>query len=283
MVRPSVESLNEDILDWAARADNHDFLIEKPRHNLFNNILGSTNPGYAGSQLDYMATWLGAKGAAELLSGNINGWKTINLSLEYRFNSLQLMILGFDANTKRNKKSTILLSKAALTLAHAIACDNMRVYEHLGPRVLKSKADNTFIGWNSQSFEPFIARIYLEYASEQPANCDIEILDFYEGVIEGVIFNKYNSEKYIVNMCEYHLMRTDSAGIPEELIYFTHLYSVYPVEIIAFIKLCQKRGIQIKDVKHPLLNTLLETPPKITLPLKDDVLSFVKENFKVLV
>ena len=79
--------------------------------------------------------------------------------------------------------------------------------------------------------------------------------DAYKQVMETIFSEDVDVfRETIISMCDYHLANAKDSHLVE---FNTLLWQYFPIEILVLLKECQKRGLQIDGLSHPLLDDFL--------------------------
>ena len=79
--------------------------------------------------------------------------------------------------------------------------------------------------------------------------------DAYKQVMETIFSEDVDVfRETIISMCDYHLANTRDSHLVD---FNTLLWQYFPIEILVLLKECQKKGLSIDGISHPLLDDFL--------------------------
>lgn len=193
------------------------------------------------------ANWHAAHGTNAILKGDEEGWKDIQLSLEYLW--LRMQAASPDAYVVKN----------ALVLAHFMLMDDMdragmaadiqitSIEKAIPPRTL----------WEDNKFGVFALEAWSILSQDERAHKAVAASPFDAGIYQDVLNHGLDSPEKVDAMLDYHLQQAwTQKGYPA---FVYHFYNLFPIDYL----LTKKLHPDCADSSHPLLSLPLAVIPKV--------------------
>ncbi|HKV41025.1 MAG TPA: hypothetical protein VJX67_17595 [Blastocatellia bacterium] len=273
----------QEISEWINRDGQEQFMCSQPKHTLKEYIAGCPlDIGKLLVALGALGVWYSSKGVISLLEADqAQDYMTVSLQYETVYFLLRHAYRGVS-----KKDPGIRFYAVGLALCKAIALGRFSLADRLiqiALTVMKRYQFKT----STSKVTPFAVALYGKWRQ-------IPLPPLPEPLVA-----QYNSVLYLwdstdlaavtaalVDACDFHTYRTQKST-PREMFEFENQeYKLYPVEILAVLRLRQMRGLPLPDLDHPLMNTplghLRETPPVAPDRLIDDLLKKLRIEFPSL-
>jgi hypothetical protein len=158
------------------------------------------------------------------------------------------------------KQGKIDYNEAGIFLARLIALGCFAESEQLYSRVLLAAKENLFYGIGSTTATPFIFDLYAKSQGQSISSGDFDAkrVDLYEKLVEllpGGDLTEVGST--LTKACDYHMERGQYSNDEMDYEYDSDLDRVHPAEILAFLRLRQKLGLAVPEIKHLILDNPL--------------------------
>jgi hypothetical protein len=232
--------------------------------------------------LSIYAGWLGISGAVRVYQGDATGWQLLETSLLYRFLSARVR---FAVSDQVKKQVPFLTGIEPLVLAHSITARRDDVANWLGNRGLRSYQDSDpqtrsryrhfvspvnqyvlrlFALWKQQTVD-------LDGYSQQSAKPLDDLLSQSFGSVE-----EYG--RHINQACDFCIVQsgkdsTELGVMP---------YHVFPVLLLASLRVRQELGLPSTLPHHPLLTSDLGRVPVCITTGEDSLLTKVEHRVRAI-
>ena len=140
--------------------------------------------------------------------------------------------------------------------------------------------DNVF--FYTERLGPYILKLYSQWTRQE--------LSFRPDVADPLgryqrVFDKWSSTdelaEAISDICDLHCEESFDVGSYPMFVYPP--YNIFPVEILALLRVRSDLGLKTPVIDHPLLRSALCSPPKIVPVIQDELLDaaveFVRRDF----
>lgn len=272
-----IQYVVEEFKDSQENEYNKKFFLEDMLAK-FSNRLSKGQEGDIGVAADnlYCHIEFNAKrGILDILDGNMDGWKAVKRLLQYES-------WYFQYNCKRHEQLPRLhqiyrSNNATLCFAHLIIHEDYELAKWYGGRLEKNFTNQLMGNWVDTPFEPFMVCLYhlwqsLPLMQGLPENIDLDIyqdiLDYWNGPED-----KFRAS--LVEACQYHMDRIDDPD-SEYKEFCWSPYSLFPVEILAILKVRKLLGLSVPTVDHELMRLPTAMPPYPMPGVEDELFEKVK-------
>jgi hypothetical protein len=253
-----------DLRDPRQREIRFDRPLQRVKDAL-TGVNSAETVGRAASALETLAAWESIHGAASVLSGDLSGWERLNLARRYQYWNLR--IVRARQRAAKSSKPRLELQTFALALAHSIVDDDVEATAWLGGELVNGMSDKSIGFDHGTPFEPFMARLFQFHVRGQAER--FESGGIYGKLLASMVGSDDEFVSAISGACDYHLSQTgraDDQGFPE---FASAPYFVFPVEILATMKLRGRQSLSELGISHPLLQTRLADPHLMVAPSEE--------------
>ncbi len=222
-------------------------------------------------KLNSLAAAIGTQGAIAVLEGDSTGWHMIEKAYEYRFWSCYLGVEGF----LKGKLGTF---HAVMT--HCLLHSLWRAFPervawllHALDRSRTKPPSGMLVNWTPFNLFAFALAEWGKN-SRTPDWITSNALGLFAPVMEGLASVEMSPE-VLKAVCEHHFdyspygkYRND-VGAP----FVWAPYNMMPIELFALDEVRRARGLTLPVVEHPLMETPLAHPPRLTERVQDSLLT----------
>lgn len=279
------DEIEAELAAWVADPANRLRLMDEPERILRAYADGTAgNAGLAGAQLRWRHLWRLREAAYATLGMEPEG--PLLLAQAYRdgFWHVRVMSAWFGVMGGQRPRALLSFNDTGITLAAALALGLMEDARELGPRLNADLARGVFHGVENTRVAPFVLRLFGEWSGE--AVTDPRVLGADLGGF-GPLLAAWRTPDAaaftaaLLGGCDEHVLQsgepTDETGYDfHELV-----YRLFPVELLAVLRLRRLEGLTTPVIDHPLLASplgLLYDPPP---PLPDPLLEAVRKRLAV--
>jgi hypothetical protein len=281
------ESREKELAAWVANPTERRLQFESPSEKIRATLAqpSERNIAFVAAYLRHLHVWTGKVGALTVLRGRINGWSDITLSAMYLYWHLRILIHLYDRNQRRAKPAAVSMKSGALCFFHLLVSGAVSEALWVGNRLVADFPAGAFGHWPNTPLEPFAIRLSkLVQGHRAPADRLPLTAPFgpYQSILHAWTDSAEALRDSLMSICDYHIARTDDpedAGYPE---FFEPLYDVFPAEVLGVYEVRRLVGLATPRIEHPLMNTLLATPPSGLSPSSCELLDAVIQSAKSL-
>lgn len=238
------------------------------------------------SSLVTLAGELMTAGAIGVVGGDTRSWEVLRRGFLYdawaaRFRHA---FIAFDRSYDQPRNpatAALFIGKEALTLCHAIATADDDFAHAFGAHLLatfEKTAGGDKLYFYNEPFFPFVLKLYSVWVGQE--------IEFRADVSDPLrryrqVFDHWHSPSDLGNalldLCDLHCEEAvDNGGAAA---YAFHPYNVFPVEIMAVLRIRRLLGLETPEISHQLLQTPLVTPPPPPV-VDDDLLNRAIHRFR---
>lgn len=265
MAEWSLDSYKEEMRSWLGRAENRSFVHDDSR-NLLENVFLSEDKeplsiGRVLTSLGLLAHWHGTSGAVKILEGDSSGWGSLQEATVLKVWRLQIFGDLFQLDP-RKKKGFVSAQEVALCLAQVLTLGDEALAAWCGERLLPGRTDGSIRSWDETPLAPFMVELFRLWRGDSPGFNEPAP---YTGILSSIV--KRSDLKFanaLLAACAYHLSRSEEGGDEEATEFSDYPYPVFPVEILATLRVARNLGWDVPLPPHSLLQSPLCALP--TLP-----------------
>lgn len=253
---------------WLAEPENrlfmHDHAMARIEQAMMSGPSAQAAAGVA-TDLELLASWNETAAAIDILAGR-DRWRDLQENTFLSALKVRLLSDLFHQDGRPNRQARLSANETAIVVAQALALNCLELFRQLSVVFLAGRADGSIGGWSVTPFAAFVAslcKLFLdEVSSEQGLGSP------YADIEKGLrLSDRLVAEQAIKAACDYHLENWDDAddsGFPE---FEEYPLPVFPVEILAVLRLCEIRGLKVDLPNHPLLASHLGRLPLVGPPV----------------
>jgi len=193
-------------------------------------------------------------------------------SQQYLLKRYQIFIRVNALDRRPEKQGRRSFNEAGILVARLIALGFFSEADELFSRLLLALKENLYYGIDSTNATPFIFNLYAKSQGQTISFDGFEVkrVDIYEKLVE--LFPSDNLDEVVsalTRACDYHKMRGGYGDDEVSYEYDSNLDRIHPAEILAFLRLRQKLGLAVPEIKHPILDNPLAKLNELK-PFPDD-------------
>jgi hypothetical protein len=280
----SIEFIGKEIKDWTEDRSNKDRFYEEPLCELNEYIKGiKKNPGILSTRIGYLGEWYLSKHIVDSLFDSTNVNDYLYKSCLYSQWMIRISDAFFNLETKRPKKD---FNEFGLILSHLLAAGSYSEAKTAGYIILNGLQKGLFLGIGSTRLSPFILGLFcqwqhIDFLLEEYKN--FMPIDEYRGVLE--VWDSQDLklvQSKLFDACDLHISRSKWGTNKEFFEFSQDEFMIYPVEILAVLRLREFLGLENPILNHKLMNSPLGKLIKLKNlqpdPLITEVISKLKKE-----
>lgn len=268
------DKLHKKLEEWVNRPQNKKLLFDDEIKEIEQGIQSgdSAQIVHFGASLEFIAKWESTNGALSVLNGNADGWHSLGKSAVYLYSSLRIILHYFDHDTNPAKSPRMTYNHAALSFAHLLALGYYSEANWVGKRLAQGLLDGAFEKWQAAArFPPFMIRLHEFWSGNYAAQSSADSpRDPYQQIIGAWDGEAEEFKNALREACDYHCQRIDGNNDDHE--FYDSVYAIFPIEILAVKRVRQALNLEMPELDHPLMQSLLAVPPENPPFASDDLL-----------
>ena len=255
------KAISDEAKAWLAKPINQQLFWTKPQTRLEQFLKGDEIPlGSVSFDLEQMAYRFSVLALANILDQPDESQNYLIQSQQYKLKEYQIFIRVNALDHRPEKQGRIDFNEAGIFLARLIALGYFSEANKLLPRMLLALKENLYYGIDSTKATPFIFNLYAKSQGQSISydGFEVERVDLYEKLVE--LLPSDNLNEVISNLtraCDYHEERGQYGNDEVSYEYDSNLDRIHPAEILAFLRLRQKLGLAVPQIKHLILDNPL--------------------------
>jgi hypothetical protein len=252
----TARSIEERLRD----ADNRERLVEEPRRQIETFLrVGEGSRRRVGLALGWMSTWYLADAARAVLDGAPDALERLDRAHQFGIWHIRLTAPG--SGTK--PKPIHSLRDLGLTLARALALGRLDEAEELGGLMLRGLVGGLVHGAGVTWVGVFLLRLHGSWKQVDvwmpdqvflPLEGYQPLLDHWQIADDALV------SRAILQACDFHTRLNGDLDDERIVDFWIEVYQIYPVEILAVLRLRQVLGLATPPLSHPLLDSPLGRP-----------------------
>ena len=251
-----VRELYADVLRWAHRSENHEFMFEEPLRRLQSYAAGEPlGLGVLLTRLAFLAAWYAAEAVRHLTNGSTLAFQNlIWLSHRHAFWETEIASLAFNADKRLRRPPRLSLNDTSLNLARAFSLGYSEDTTRLGRILLEGEKGGVFRKGDSR-VGLFVQGLYEAWVGLAMSAKGASLMhQTYASIVEAWDGDSRELGNLLFTACQLHL---EGAGEPtdEESFEFSdQVFAIYPIEILMVLRMRQLRQLPQPEVAHPLMS-----------------------------
>lgn len=262
MKKWNFDGFKAEMKAWAAKAENRSFMHDNSLSTLEAVFISGgkddLSVGRVLTSLGLLAGWYGTNGALKVLESDRSGWTLLQKATVLKAWRLQIYVDLFHSDHRKNKKGRVSARESALCLAQALVLGGNELAVWCGERLLNGQTNGSIRSWSATPFPAFTLDLFRLWRGDSP---DSSTAAPYSGIISAIVvksISEFTSSMLIA--CDYHLSRSMEGGDEETPEFSDYPYPVFPVEILATLRVAHNLGWEVSPPPHPLLQSPLSDP-----------------------
>ena len=255
------KAISDDAKEWLAKPMNQELLWDKPQAELKRFLKGDDQPlGGVAYDLGNMAFRFSVLAEANVLDQPAESLNYLIQSQQYQLKRYQIFMRVNALDHRPEKQGKVGFNEAGIFLARLIALGYFSEADELFPRMLLALKEKFFYGINSTGATPFIFGLYARSQGKSVSFDGFEVkrVDLYEKLVDLLPGDNLNEvTATLKRACDYHVERGQYGNDEVDYEYDSELERIYPAEILAFLRLRQKMGLAVPEIKHLTLDNPL--------------------------
>lgn len=256
--------------EWVQDKVNHRLLRDEPLAELETLLSGPSEPdANVASDIafafEFRASWLLNYGAAEVVAEKSTGWNQMASGLGYALKSIEL---GWQRSDRLGKPTTRSANDIGLSLAASVVFGMDATW--VGQRASRALYDRERPFQRDSSIVAPLAIGLWELQHRGTTQAE-QIAPVYGRVLSTLVGDALGLDDALADACDLHVARAVGGGDEEDWEYDSIPFSVFPVEILAALRMARARGLS-PTVNHDLLSSPLAEPPESPIQLANDPL-----------
>lgn len=212
--------------------------------------------------------WYAAEGVVRLMGGDLPAVDLMYHSVYYGEAFLRLLVTRYLVQTGR-PLPLLRVNEAAKHLATALALGCWKeaagIAESIRMGLAARRRDRAshcyvcaFYGEQDTALAPFILQLYSEFSG---VRFPTEEIEFAPMEAFGPFLNLWRTDDLaslrvaLVDACNFHIARVLASKQSKPYEFYDYVSWLYPMEILAVLRLREKLGLANPEIDHPLLNT----------------------------
>ena len=276
-------TIQREIEKWVNREGQEQFMCLRQQERIKEYLSGA--PLHVGKilvSLDMLGAWYSSKAVTGLLEGSPA--QECNAA-SLRCEALEIL-LDYVYHGVSRKSPGLSFYRLGLALCKALALGRFSLADQLAQRG-RTLVKHQRSGTSTSRLTPFAISVYCKWKGIPPAPLPERLVVEYHRLLD--LWDSPDLDEVseaVLQACDFHTYRTRESTMREIFEFASHEYKIYPVEILAVLRLRQMRGLPLPDLDHPLMNTplghLQEIPAVAPDPLIDDLLKKLRIEFPSL-
>ncbi len=216
------------------------------------------NLGMLAGNLNELSYWYFNRGAIKVLNENLSGFNDIILSAIYNYWYIRIT---YEFNLKINKKTTLNFNAMGLSLSRLISLGLFNKAHEILKVLLKGINQKVFIGLSYNFLTSFILQLHCKWKKiEVPKKIkdDFKIIEVYKNILDRLEREEEKTLNFVLEKaCDFHIERSRYDTDKEFYEFSEELYMIYPVEIMAILRIREQLGFIVPTINHKLMDNPL--------------------------
>lgn len=277
--------LEQIIRTWLADESNHENLVVQPTAEIESYLSrhGESDGGDAASELLWIFLWRLRQALIDLLDEKPDAPADMNRAHLYDFWRFRIRSAIFLQAAGRKRRAAFRFSEAGLLMAHALALGRFDEAATVGRILAAGIAEGMVSGEGVSVLGSFMVQLYSrwrrqplpQYRSEAADPGDYRRLLDTWSLQDEVAF-----AAAVEAACDFHTQLSGDLDNEQYYEYTNEAWRLYPVEILAVLRLRQALGLNVPEISHPLLDSPLGVLYDPQSPPPDPLLQRVIEKYR---
>ncbi len=277
--------LEQIIRTWLADESNHENLVVQPAAEIESYLSwhGGSDGGDAASEFLWIYLWRLRRVLIDLLERKPDAPAGMNRAHLYNFWQFRIRSAIFLQGAGKKRRAAFRFSETGLLMAHALALGRLDEAATVGRILAAGIAEGMVSGEGASVLGSFMMQLYSRWRRQPLPQYRRDAADpgDYRRLLDTwSLQDEVAFTAAVKAACDFHTQLSGDLDSEQYYEYTNEAWRLYPVEILAVLRLRQALGLSMPEVSHPLLDSPLGVLYEPQSPPPDPLLERVIEKYR---